>query len=309
MKKHELQTKSPELSIILLNYNYAQYLPDALHSILSQTFKDFEVIIVNDGSTDSSLEVIQPFLEKYPFIQLVHNAENVGIVQSIHKGLENARGTYFYPFASDDVLMPDFLEKNIHYLRQSGAGLSCSEYAYFYDNCPEKIKTLRLIHENKPFEITPNQLQRMIKKKKFWIPGNTCLFKIDLFKNCRGFNESFHSHTDWFLALQIGFQYGIVYIPETIAAMRKHPSSYSVTQSLNRQIESWQNMMSYLNQRENKQLKKRFIKSDAFYSFDLPFLTFMLSKPYSFFFFKHRLWPRLLCRWFKKEIKPYFLKK
>lgn len=92
---------TPTLSVTVLNYNYAHYLPQCLDSILSQTWKDFELILINDCSTDNSLEVIQPYLAD-PRIRLVDHQQNKGYISSLIEGSELSRGKYITVISADD---------------------------------------------------------------------------------------------------------------------------------------------------------------------------------------------------------------
>jgi len=94
----------PTLSVTVLNYNYAHYLPRCLDSILSQTWTDFELILINDRSTDNSLEVIQPYL-KDPRVRLIDHAINRGFVSSLLEGCELSRGRYITVISADDYAL------------------------------------------------------------------------------------------------------------------------------------------------------------------------------------------------------------
>lgn len=104
--ENEPEQHTPTLSVTVLNYNYAHYLPQCLDSILSQTWKDFELILINDRSTDNSLDVIKPYLTD-PRIRLVDHAENKGYVTSLIEGAELSRGEYMTVISADDYCISD----------------------------------------------------------------------------------------------------------------------------------------------------------------------------------------------------------
>lgn len=99
----------PKISIIIPIYNVEEYLFKSLNSVLNQTFKDFEVIMVNDGSTDSSVEIAQTFVEKDSRFQLV-NQENKGLSGARNTGLKSVNGDFVFYLDSDDYLTPNALE-------------------------------------------------------------------------------------------------------------------------------------------------------------------------------------------------------
>lgn len=102
-----LQEKSPRLSVTVLNYNYARYLPACLDSILGQTMTDYEVIVVNDASTDDSRTVVEGYLHD-PRFRLVDHPVNMGYVESLREGSALSRGRYMTVISADDcVVDPD----------------------------------------------------------------------------------------------------------------------------------------------------------------------------------------------------------
>ena len=99
---------SPKLSVTITNYNYAQYLPQAIESILGQTFTDFEVIIVDNASTDDSRQVIEAYADQDERIVPVCLEENQGALASLRASCDLARGTYRVHVDADDwVISPE----------------------------------------------------------------------------------------------------------------------------------------------------------------------------------------------------------
>lgn len=99
------------VSIIIPVYNVEQYLKESLQSVVNQTFSDYEVIIINDGSTDTSGEIIEDFVKKNGAIKIkVINQENQGQAAARNTGIEMAEGKYTYFFDSDDLIEKDALQ-------------------------------------------------------------------------------------------------------------------------------------------------------------------------------------------------------
>ncbi|HRI88694.1 MAG TPA: glycosyltransferase family 2 protein, partial [Candidatus Hydrogenedentes bacterium] len=97
--------KIPAISVITPVYNNASYLPEALDSILGQTFSDFEFILVNDGSTDNSLEVLETYARRDPRIR-ISSRENRGYISALNEGLAMARSEFIARMDADDVALP-----------------------------------------------------------------------------------------------------------------------------------------------------------------------------------------------------------
>lgn len=100
----------PAISVVMPVYNTEQYVAKAIESILNQTFKDFEFIIINNGATDGSGAIIDAYAEKDPRIRVIRNKENVFIAKARNKAIETATGEYLYLIDSDDWALPDMLE-------------------------------------------------------------------------------------------------------------------------------------------------------------------------------------------------------
>lgn len=99
----------PRVSVIVPCYNQARYVAECLDSVLDQTFKDYEIIIVNDGSTDNSEAVIRSYVKKYKNIKLI-NQPNQGVVAARNNAIAKAGGKYIYPLDADDTIAPQCLE-------------------------------------------------------------------------------------------------------------------------------------------------------------------------------------------------------
>lgn len=114
-----------KISIIVPTYNHQEYIADALDSILAQTVKPYEVIIVNDGSNDHTLEIAQ----KYPF--KVIDQVNKGLPSARNTGIMNATGDYILPFDSDDVLLENCVERIIQTIEETDADIISPSFKEF----------------------------------------------------------------------------------------------------------------------------------------------------------------------------------
>lgn len=105
----------PLVSVFIPVYNREKYIADAINSILNQTFTDFELIIIDDGSTDNTREILASYNDKR--IKLFFNEKNMGIPYTRNKGLECAKGEFIALLDSDDVAVPDRLEKQLNFFK------------------------------------------------------------------------------------------------------------------------------------------------------------------------------------------------
>jgi glycosyltransferase involved in cell wall biosynthesis len=105
---------APRVSVVMAVYNGAAYLKPAIDSVLAQTFPDFELIVVNDGSTDASRDIVLAAGDRR--IRLLDNPRNLGLTPSLNRGLEAARGEFIARLDADDVATPDRLARQVAFL-------------------------------------------------------------------------------------------------------------------------------------------------------------------------------------------------
>ena len=122
----------PKVSVILPVFNCEKYVFEAIQSILNQSFKDFEFIIINDGSTDGSIKIIKSFSQRDNRIILLDNEKNLGLIKTLNIGLKLARGEYIIRMDADDVSNYHRIDKNTKFLDiNKEVGLLRSYYECF----------------------------------------------------------------------------------------------------------------------------------------------------------------------------------
>src|SRR5260221_14302308 len=119
--------KLPTLSVILPNYNHAEHLPTCLGALLAQSAPPTEIILIDDGSSDTSVNVIKDFRARNPTIKFFQNDKNRGVSFTVNRGIDLAIGEYSFFLAADDKVLPGFLEKSLRLLASyPQAGISCT---------------------------------------------------------------------------------------------------------------------------------------------------------------------------------------
>ena len=122
----------PLISVVMSVYNSQAYLGQAIESILGQSFSNFELIIVNDGSTDDSQKIIDYYRDKDQRIIQIINIENCGLTKSLNLGINIAQGTFIARMDADDISLPTRFEKQIKFLESyAGIGLLGTNGSYF----------------------------------------------------------------------------------------------------------------------------------------------------------------------------------
>ena len=102
--------QASSISVIIPNYNHSRYIVGQLDALAAQTLPPLEVIVVDDASTDDSVEVVERFAQRHPIVRLLRNERNLGVVATLNRGLKEARGELVYFGAADDLVAPCLIE-------------------------------------------------------------------------------------------------------------------------------------------------------------------------------------------------------
>lgn len=148
--------KNPKISVLMPVYNAEKFLKEAIDSILNQTFKDFEFLIINDASTDRSKEIILSY--KDPRIRYFENNKNLGVARTLNRGLRLAKGEYIARMDADDISFPDRFKKQVEFMEKNPQVAICGTWLQLINNkandiwrCPsdhETIKSLSLFYSS-----------------------------------------------------------------------------------------------------------------------------------------------------------------
>jgi glycosyltransferase involved in cell wall biosynthesis len=223
----------PTLSVIMPNYNYAHFLPEALNALVSQSYRPIEILIIDDASTDNSVDVIENFRKEHSQIRLIRNARNMGVIHNANVLYEMASGDYIYGAASDDRALPGLFEQSIDILsRYPEAALSFSDPASF-ENSEGPIRENRLHLTAQPSYLGPEQIVETSRRRRFDISSSGLLVKRKCLQEI-GFIPELRWHSDWFAWWVLAFRYGACYLPVPLAITRLHQQSYSAPSSRSR---------------------------------------------------------------------------
>ena len=107
----------PSLSVVVPNYNHAELLPHCLDALLAQTVQPMEIIVVDDGSTDNSVSVIEGYCQRHAHIRLLRNEKNQGVVPTVNRGVDASRGEFINFAPADDTSHPILFEKSLSLLQ------------------------------------------------------------------------------------------------------------------------------------------------------------------------------------------------
>lgn len=229
-----IKARRPTISILLANYNDAPYLRTSLEGILSQTDPADEVIVVDDGSTDGSVELLRQSVTRHPNARLVCQGRNRGQHAAIQRALIEARSDYVVWAASDDLLLPQFVERSRRALAEHpGCGICFSRLCAWREGGREVNEYTERNHGaafdlgTAPRYYSPDELRAILRGHYLWISGNTVLARRDLLLQIGGFHSTLRWHADWFSFYVIALRWGACSVPETLAMMRERANTYS----------------------------------------------------------------------------------
>ncbi|WP_246124775.1 glycosyltransferase family 2 protein [Algibacter pacificus] len=129
-KKKRINDNSlnPLVSVIIPMFNSEAYILDAINSVINQTYKNWELILVDDCSSDNTWHIINPFLKLHPNIKLLKNSDNYGAAVSRNNGIQVSKGDYIAFLDSDDLWKPNKLEKQISFMQNQECDVCFSSY-------------------------------------------------------------------------------------------------------------------------------------------------------------------------------------
>lgn len=212
-------------------HNGEQFLREAIDSILSQTFKDFEFIIINDGSTDHSVEIIRSYAD--PRIRFINNNTNLALPASLNLGLDVAAGEYIARMDADDVSLPERLSRQVSYMDAHPKIAASGTWAKDIDADGREFSA-----RCPPFD------ERM--KSEFWRPS-PIVHPSAIIRKAHLGNLRYDTHLpyaqdyDLWLALKARHELGNV--PEFLLLYRVHPAS-STSRHRGSQIRSTHEIVS-----------------------------------------------------------------
>lgn len=214
---------SPTVSVLMATYNFRPYLQESVGSILNQTFRDLEFVLIDDGSTDGSDALLREIAAKDARLRLIVRP-NKGLTKSLNEGLALCRGEYIARMDADDVSLPQRLEKQVAYLRDH----------------PECVllgsRVLRIDPYGSPLDESDNKLtheeidkQLLTEGLGFAITHPVATFRRDAAMKVGGYREQFTASQDLDMWLRLAEVGRIANLPDVLLRYRSHFKSVRFT--------------------------------------------------------------------------------
>lgn len=218
----EVDKSIPEVAIVIPVLNGTKYLPEAIDSVLAQTYRNFEIIVVDDGSTDGTWAIIEAYMASHPSIIRGIRKTNGGIASALNAGILAARSKYFAWLSHDDRFLPDKLEKQLALLKHNPHAVGVyTDYSYI------DAVGVRVGRVYAPWYPQAEMLRHFLQS--VFINGSTlvieraCLIELGLF------DEGLRYSQDAMMWVHLIMRYPLAHIPEPLTEYRIHPEQTTST--------------------------------------------------------------------------------
>ncbi len=211
---------APEFSVVMSVYDGQKYLRESIDSILTQTRKNFEFIIINDGSKDNSLDILLEYQTKDNRVLIV-NQDNIGLTRSLNRGVKLAASEYIARQDADDISLPTRLEKQFNYMKNHPevAVIGCLGDVFSANG---------MLRTTKDHKYSRQGIKRHLASKNLFMHGSAMMRKSCLAKV--GFYREFFRHSqDYDLWLRLSQYFDIDILPEHLYQYRVTPEAISVS--------------------------------------------------------------------------------
>jgi alpha-1,3-rhamnosyltransferase len=219
-----LQGVPAAVSVVVPSYNHAQFVEASLRSIIKQTLWPAELIVIDDGSGDGSLGIIEPVLNDCPFPCELLARDNRGLCATLNEGFERTRGEYFAYLGSDDLWLPDFLSARIELLASRPNAALAYGHAYFID------EQNRIVDCTADWATYADGNARAMLLETTAPMSPTVLYRRDVLERHRWDEESELEDYDLYLRLSVEGEFA--FDPRILSAWRRHSSNVSWNQTL-----------------------------------------------------------------------------
>lgn len=210
--------KAPAITVLMPAYNAAPYIEEAIRSVLQQSFNDFELLIINDGSTDESASIIRSFSD--PRIRLV-DMGNSGVARALNTGLQHAKASLVARMDADDICLPQRLELQHQFMESHPGFLVCGAEAEYISGNGH-----HLFHFKSPAYEHEEIVSKIITHCPFI--HTTVMYQKDAILQAGGYPEAAHSFEDHLLWIRIMNAGKFMNLPRQLVKVRLNPSSVTI---------------------------------------------------------------------------------
>ena len=254
----------PKHSIIYPNYNEGNFLSSTLDSILAQTFTDFEVIVVDDASTDNSRDILKAYARQDSRIRPYFNEKNLGVFGALAVGMKQACGNYLSFISSGDLNYPLFLETAHRFFQLNPQAKSWACHSDVYRESIRINQTdLNSYAALSTQFFSREDIVHRFRHSNLFLHGMSVVVNKATFTRYGGFSGHLGPYSDWLLFHKIALHEGLGYSPQFLTRLQISDHSYSRRIRLNRNTrhQHYWNVLNYLYLPENHETLKKFLEA------------------------------------------------
>ena len=208
------------ISVLMPCYNAAEFIRESIDSVLNQTYSDFELILINDGSTDETQSIIDEYTSTNKIIRGI-TKENSGIPDTLNVGIEAAKGAWIARLDSDDIAMPNRFQMQIDYVGNHPEIILLGSGCIVIDEYGNEIKKYS-------YGETHQEIVRNMLRLKPFFPHSSALFFKNAAQKLGGYVTRFSEGEDLDLWLRISNTGAIACLPQSLIKLRKHANCVTV---------------------------------------------------------------------------------
>ena len=214
------------VTVIIPNYNHAVFLDERIRSVLNQTYKNFEVIILDDKSTDNSVDVINTYRSNLHVKNIIVNEDNSGSpFLQWEKGIKHAEGEVIWIAESDDFCKEDFLERMVPYFKDANCSLAICK-SMLVNSAGEELGFLEIQNNSSSFNIEGNLfIRRYLRHFNFVVNASAALFRKSALNNICNEYTKYHGCGDWLFWAEIAKCGRVIYVNQALNSYRQHSQS------------------------------------------------------------------------------------
>jgi len=224
-----------KLSVLMANYNHGRYLIDSLPAIIAQEYAPIEIVVVDDGSTDDSVEILERFSRETPNFRFLRNDRNRGTLCTINRAIQESTGDYLCFCSADDKVLPGLFEDSIAMLEKYPAAGACTALVRIMGSAGDDqgvFQPLAVASEN--CFIGPACAEDILRRCGTWYMGPAAVYRRQAFLEAGGLRPELGAMCDDFLFMVIALRHGVCHIPSARAVWRRMEGTYSSVSSSDR---------------------------------------------------------------------------
>ncbi len=313
-------TSSPLVSILIPNYNDSASIGEVIATFVEQSEFIKEIIIIDDGSTDNSVDVIKEIAAETNLVVLHENGHNRGILYSLNKALKLSTGEYVYSGSANDKPHAELLEHSIDILRKyPHAAISFSDQTFLLPEHAAPVQHNFGFLDHSGYLGPTDLVAAMSRCLSFSIPTNTAIWNRRLLQQAGGFPSDLLWYTDWYMAMSLAIKHGACYIPKHLGTFQVSNDSYASRgyRNARAQCKVIKAILGRLNADEDPRILEGFRVPAVLSNFGFVMLWVLISRAHYRRFLSSALARRIICNRFRiytmintiSPLTPNFMKR